>query len=110
MSPTGFICLEEDEDEDELGDDDGGWEKRAETVAVVVVGEGKGVVGTMTVMVREVERLVKTAAFVEYGLGVGAGGALDDAESTGLLPTGQAFPNPQGSIEQQPTNPLAAQA
>ncbi|KAJ0121437.1 hypothetical protein J7T55_008601 [Diaporthe amygdali] len=114
MSPTGLNCLEEDEeDEEELGNDEGGKEKMVEMVAVVVVGEGKGVVGMTTVTVREVDRFEKIATFVEYGRGVGSGvttGLLDDVESTGLLPKGQAFDNPQGSIEQQPTNLFAAQA
>ncbi|KAI3400296.1 hypothetical protein diail_3677 [Diaporthe ilicicola] len=115
MSPTGLIGLEEEaeaeaEEEDELGDEEGSREKMAEMVAVVVVGEGKGVVGMTTVTVREVERLAKTATLVEYGLGVGSGGALDDAENNGLLSTGQEPGSPQGSTEQHPTNPLAEQA
>lgn len=72
ISPTGLICLEEDEaDDDELGDEEGETEMMAEIVAVVVVGEGRCVVGMTMVTVREVDRFVKDAAFVENGRGVG---------------------------------------
>lgn len=90
MSPTGLNCLveedDDEEDDDELGDEGGGREKMVEMVAVVVVGEGRCVVGTMTVTVREVDKFVKDAAFVENGRAVGTGvttGALDDVENPG---------------------------
>lgn len=116
-SPTGLNCFGEEEleaDEGELGDEDGGREKMVEMVAVVViVGEGKCVVGMTIVTVREVERFVKDATFVENGRGVGPAvttGALDDVEDAGLSSRGQAFDNPQGSEEQQPMKLLTAQA
>lgn len=117
MSPTGLICLAEDEyeaDDDELGDEEGGREKMVEMVAmVVVVGEGRYVVGTTIVTVREVDRFVKDAAFVENGRAVGCGvaaGALDDVENPGRFSEGHAFGSPQGSTEQQPKKLPAAQA
>lgn len=117
MSPTGLICLVEDEDdadEDELGDEEGGREKMVEMVAVVVVvGEGRCVVGTTIVAVREVDRFVKDAAFVENGRAVGCGvtaGALDDVENPGRFSEGHALGKPQGSTEQHPKKLLAAQA
>lgn len=117
MSPTGLICLvEEEEDEggdDELGDEEGGREKMVEMVAVVVVGEGRCVVGTMTVTVREVDKFVKDAAFVENGRAVGCGvttGTLDDVENPGRFSEGHAFGNPQGSTEQHPMKLFTEQA
>lgn len=116
MSPTGLNCFEEDgeADEDALGDEEGGRENMVEMVAVVVVvGEGKCVVGMTMVTVREVDRFVKDAAFVENGRGVGCAvttGVLDDVENPGLFSRGQAFGNPQGSIEQQPMKLLTAHA
>lgn len=116
MSPTGLICFVEDEDkadEDELGDEEGGTEKMVEMVAVVVVGEGKCVVGTTMVTVREVDRFVKGAAFVENGRAVGSGvttAALDDVENPGRFSEGHALGNPQGSTEQHPKKLPAAQA
>lgn len=119
MRLTGLICLGEDEydaDDDELGDEEGGREKMVEMVAVVVVvGEGKYVVGTTIVTVREVDRFVKDATFVENGRAVGwgvAAGALDDdVENPGRFSEGHAFGSPQGSTEQQPKKlPAAAQA
>lgn len=112
-SPTGLICLEEDEaDDDELGEEEGDREIMAEMVAVVVVGEGKCVVGMMIVTVREVDRFVKDAAFVENGRGAGSEvttGALDDIENAGLFSGGHAIGNPQGSMEQQPAKLFAEQ-
>lgn len=116
MSPTGLNCFGEEEfeaEEDELGDEDGGREKMVEMVAVVVVGEGKCVVGMAIVTVREVDRFVKDAAFVENGRGVGSAvttGAVDDVEDAGLFSRGQEFDKPQGSVEQQPMKLLTAQA
>lgn len=117
MSPTGLICFEEEDGEaaeDELGDEEGGREQMVEMVAVVVVvGEGKCVVGMMTVLVREVDRFVKDAAFVENGRGVGSGviaGALDDVENPGRFSAGHVFGSPQGSTEQHPKKLPAAQA
>lgn len=118
MSPTGLNCLaeeeEDEEDDGELGDEEGGREKMVEMVAVVVVvGEGRCVVGMMTVTVREVDRFVKDAAFVENGRAVGTGvttGALDDVENPGRFSEGHAFGSPQGSMEQQPTKLFTEQA
>lgn len=84
-----------------------------EMVAVVVVGEGKCVVGRTMVTVREVDRFVKDAPFVENGRAVGCcvtTGALDDVENPGWFSEGHAFGNPQGSTEQHPKKLVAAQA
>lgn len=116
MSPTGLICLveEEEEGDDELGDEEGAREKMVEMVAVVIVGEGRCVVGMVTVTVREVDKFVKDAAFVENGRAVGCGvsmGALDDVEKNpGRFSEGHASGNPQGSMEQQPIKVFTEQA
>lgn len=115
MSPTGVSCFEEEveADEDALGDEDGGREKMVEMVAVVVVGRGKCVVGMTMVIVREVERFVKDATFVENGGGVGSAvitGVLDDVGDPGLFSPGHASCSPQGSMEQQPWKLLTEQA